>query len=731
MPDLPIAIDCCGVSTAVIVRRHPRLAFYTWGGHEAGTINGVGGAGEGAPAWAPDAQVEDVLNASATVEHLPHGTRWRQRTGATQTLLELHRVGERREFSLEIANPRWDVALPVCGVELRFAGLELGDGACWLCPPVIGAGSFGEGLLAEVPAVGVTFHPSGVVGMDLPLLALGDNAGGLLWEVLSGDRPHLHLLPGAKPGTVDLVVLWHLSRRLQPGQVHRLGGHIGVVGYSGDPIAAFRAWRDAAGERFGLRPPAPPSWVRGGAIIEWNFNPDQRVHGVTRLDEAGTLALAQRWRDCGYTAIYGVSCNRVGPGGWLSPVDYTPRDEVGGAAAERSFLDYVHELGLHAFLWVTTVGIDRHVPVVAAQPDWWTHRADGKPYYAWGASDLPDQVGYAPDGDPGSTGWCRWLDVQVREVVARGWDGVFIDGILPRSDNHLRRDWPGEARNGVEGQVRDLATTLATLDPELICFPEDSSLMAQTIGHLVVGSYDSLPPTWKRDHFHHDFSGSGGKPKRRLSTPQRIPPERVADWLRLRAACRLPGTLWSDMVEGYVGEATRPWILHSVLSGSVIKTHGWFIHDPAVFTPICEDIPVPEPERAPAWRQRGLDEFFTLLRLGRDEPLIRQAPLSYAVTISGDAAVVGMMKPSPTRCLLVLFQFAPRTARVGVALAPPDDVPTVERAACGEPQVRSWRVRELHRSMVDDDTMQEQLLPPGGVLKVDLAPYGFRLLELA
>ena len=213
----------------------------------------------------------------------------------------------------------------------------------------------------------------------------------------------------------------------------------------------MRRWRDAAVDRYGLTPPPVPAWARHANIIEFNMNPNNTAKGFTRLDDPKCKALLQSWHEIGFTVIYGVSDKNVGQN-WLSPFNYEPCAEVGGHEAERRMLTWVHELGLHMTLWVTTVGMDRDAPEVAAQQEWFTHRANGDLFYAWDSTPETHYLGYAPDADPLSAGWRQWLKEQVRGVIARGYDGIFIDGCIPRADNHAR--WPGPVKAATAWRTR-------------------------------------------------------------------------------------------------------------------------------------------------------------------------------------------------------------------------------------------------------------------------------------
>ena len=83
-------------------------------------------------------------------------------------------------------------------------------------------------------------------------------------------------------------------------------------------------------------------------------------------------------------------------------------------------------------------------------------------------------------------------------------------------------------------------------------------------------------------------------------------------------------------------------------------------------------------------RAKGHEEFVRLLRFRRDEPLVRSAPRSLdGVSVAGDAAVVAILRPSLSRCLLSVIQFADRSATVRLELAPPVDVPAICRKWTG------------------------------------------------
>ncbi len=701
-------------------------------GSQVYSVWGVVDSGEGAPVWAEPAL--DLLAFDGTtvcpamlvdVRELSDGYVLTATHARIVVVLTLRLLDGELQATLAVRNPQGagGVSFPLCAAELRFEELTVGPGAEFYCAHPYGGRTHGHGRVAELRGPGVSFV-HGCIGQALPLTYLHDPAAsrGVGFEFMLDERPICWLRPGATPAHAHWCVSWSTDRLLTPGQTHAYGGTLRLTPYTGDPVARLRAWRDWAAIRYGVHSPATPAWARTANIIEFNMNPENTEHPFTRLDDPRCKEQLERWKAMGFTAIFAVSDNNVGIN-WLSPLDYDPAPAVGGEAGERQMLQWAHDLGFHIFLWVTTVGIDRNAPEVAAHPEWFTHRADGSLFYAWDSNPANNFVGYAPDGDPLSTGWRAWLKDQVRRVVGRGFDGVFIDGCIPRASNHARWAWPGESRNGVEDQVRELATMMRGLGEGLITFVEDESLAMQASCEMTAGRYHAAAPFFKKAYWDH---GMGGGPEAQVDPPSRIPPELARDYLRIRYASLLPGTVTNDIVEGYISEAVRPWVVQSLLAGTVPKTHSNYLATPETYIAIDADEP-PAAEKDPAHRLRGTEEFLDLMRFCRNEPLVRDTPLSIdGVLVDGDAAVVGLLRPTPERCLLTLIQFADRPATVTVSLADPVDVPASERARAGEPQDAAWTARELLHGMVETAPVPSGALP----LTVTLGAFGFRIFEL-
>lgn len=637
-----------------------------------------------------------------------------------------------REFriGISVSNPQGPSgkSLPLGSVELMIDDIAVGRNGTYLGSHAYGGWTHHSGKISGISGDGVAFV-HGCIGLGMPVAYLHDpdESRGIEMEFMLNDRPTAWLQKGSQPETVLWRVAWSTERLLEPGQVHSFGGDAKLSSFTGRAIDAMRAWRDNAAGRYGLIPHKAPDWMRKGNIIEFNMNPDAG-HGFTRLDDPKCKDLLERWRSLGYSVIHAVSPNHVGQN-WLSPLDYAPREEVGGIAGERQALDWAHELGFHIYLWVTTVGIDRDAPKVKNHPEWFTHRPNGDLFYAWN-SDPPDFISYAPDGDPLSTGWRNWLKEQVRFIIERGYDGIYVDGLTPRASNHSRYDWPGQGRNSVEDLLRDLAEFVRALRPGLVTFIEDESLATQATGEVTQGRYHPTNPYFKKFRWYH---GPGGDPEIDAQEKRRIPPELVREYLLVRHASLLPGVVSNDILEGYFSEEARPWTVQSLLSGVVPKTHSEYIEHPEKFMHAdSDDVPAPtEAERSPEHRLKGHREFISLLKFCVEEPLIREAPLSIeGVAVDGDDAVIGMLRPGRGRAILALIQFAPRPASIIVRLSKPGDVPHIFRGQAGNPQEHIWKVREIMRSMIDDPETAAIRLSGSQTMEIRIAPYGFRVFEL-
>jgi len=313
-------------------------------------------------------------------------------------------------------------------------------------------------------------------------------------------------------------------------------------------------------------------------------------------------------------------------------------------------------------------------------------------------------------------------------VIGRGYDGIFIDGCIPRASNHARWAWPGEGRDGVADQVCQLADFVRGLRPDLITFVEDECLAVQGACEMTVGRYTAMPPFLKKAYWDH---GMGGGPEASVTPPARIPPEMARDYLLVRYASLLPGVVSNDIAEGYYSEECRPWAVQSLVAGTVPKTHNQFVDDAERFRHIGDAPEPPEADKQPDRRLRGTEEFLNLMRFCRDEPLVRDVPLTIeGVAVEGDAAVIGMLRPGSGRALLALMQFANRPARVKVRLAEPVDVPATQQAIAGRPDKRTWQVREIMRSMVDPEPAQPGRISGKTAYEAEIAQYGFRVFEL-
>lgn len=704
------------------VKIHGTHTFYVWA---------VVDSGEDAPAWTePELLLTYFGSADESPEiahvveplHAGEGVTAYRVTGSgarATVMLDVRCDARGVSTALTIENPRQPGAqpLPLCLTELIFADLNLGEEGTVYSGHAYGGRTHGYGRLAELTEPGMPFT-HGCIGLALPLVYLDDpvHQRGVELEFMLDGRPTAYLRPGATSPAATWAITWSTERLLLPGQAHRYGGQARISPYTGDPIAQMWQWRDAAADRYGLTPPDVPAWIRDANIVFFDMNPLHDPKGFSRLDDPLCRAWLEHVKALGFSTLFTVSCHHEGKN-WLSPANYDPCEMVGCCAAEAQFLAWVHELGLSVYLWMTTVGVDRDTPLVSAHPDWFTHRRNGDFFYAWD-SVAPDFLGYAPDADPLATGWRHWFTEQVRQVVTRGYDGIFIDGCIPRASNHARWAWPGESRNGVEEQVCEVADYVRTLGEEHITFVEDASLLIQAASGVTTGRYTSTIPYRMKVHWDH---GMGGGPQAAVAAPALIAPEMARDYLLIRYACLLPGVVSNDGVGGWARE-DHPWRVQSVMAGMLPSIGLAEIEMP--------DSPDISPEDA-AYRRQVCEEMRALLLLRRDDPLVRRAPLSITgVHVDGDAAVVGILRPSADRCLLTLLQFADRPARVTVRLIEPLDIPAVQRELADHPEQYAWQVRELLHAQDMADASATDRISGIHALTIELGAYGYRVLEL-
>lgn len=697
-------------------------------------------SGENTPVWAeeglelaffgpadesPKSQytVEELVNASTTV-----GYRVTARGSRAGVVLELLLEDDELRVKLTVDNPPGAVHFPLCETELRFESLSVGPNGYFLNAHAYGGNTHGYGRLAELEKPGVPFI-HGCIGQALPLVYLhdGEDSRGVQFEIMMDGRPTAWLTPGATPEQVNWCMTWGTERLLQPGQSHVYGGTMGILPYTGRAVEQMRRWRDAAATRYGLLPPKKPAWIRHANAIFFNMNPDQAMYGFKNLADPKCRAMLKRWSDMGFTAIYSVSDNNVGMN-WLSPYDYEPRPDVGGESGERQMLEWAHEFGLNIYLWVTTVGVDRNSRLVPENPDWFTHRINGDLFYAW-ESHPPLYLGYAPDADPTSRGWREWLKGQAQRVIERGFDGIFVDGLIPRASNHARWFWPGEGRNSVQDQVMELAghvrETGRKLGREVVTVVEDESLMMQVTCDVTTGRYNPVPPHFKKAYWDH---GMGGGPDSVASEPEIIPPEMARHYLLVRYASLLPGVLSNDGICGFQPGA-RPWSVQSMLAGMVGICSDSFFE--GSLNADLDDMDLLQKEEKIAYRRKIREQYIQLVQFCHREKLVHEAPMSIeGVVIEGDNAVVGILRPGGDRAIMALIQFADRPCTVQVRLAPPVDVVAFDAPRTGAPEKQNWRVHELLHSADDEIENTGKDLAPGKPLKVNLSPFGFRIYEL-
>jgi hypothetical protein len=278
----------------------------------------------------------------------------------------------------------------------------------------------------------------------------------------------------------------------------------------------------------------------------------------------------------------------------------------------------------------------------------------------------------------------------------------------------------------VQEQVTALARDLRAVKPDVLMFIEDENVMMQAAGGFTCGRYQPSGPKLKRF-----WAGIGMPFAPDHPSDVRIAPEQARDYMLMRYASLLPGVVSCDMIEGFYSDACRPWTAQSLLAGCSLKAFSTSVGEPESFEFVHDNGLPPVAEQSAAHRRRGHEEFCSLLRLVRDEPLIRHAPLSIeGVRVEGDGAVVGLLHASADRAVLALVQFADRPATVTVSLTEPTDLSEADAKSSDRPHAKRWRVRELLRGFTEVDAQPAGELSPDKPLTVSVGRYGFRVLEL-
>jgi len=714
--------------------------FYVWGMIDSG---------ENAPTWAePDFDMtffgptDTCPGQSVRVDSLVEGgvTKGFHATAShARARVELDiRVTDdgQARFRLTVANPQAPGGrrLPICLAELTLGGFDLGPDGRFTSAHAYGGRTHGVGWLADLVQPGMPFT-HGTIGLALPLVYLhtGDNALGWQVEFMMDGRPTAwvrpHDGPDKKTAAANVVLTWTTDRLLLPGQSHAYGGELGLKPYAGRAVQNMRDWRDQAQARYGIAVPRQPDWVHHRSCIEIWLSPGTQADDFSRMDDPRLYAMLKKWADWGYNAIMAVAPNPSGKGP-LSPFHYGANPVMGGPAAEKIMLGWMRELGFHVGIWFTTVGLDKASNPVREHRDWWTHRRNLDLFYAWDANEANGFVGYAPDGDPCSTGWRRFMHGQLDSLLERGYNGVFIDGCIPRASNHARWFWPGETRNSVEDQVVELGQRIRASGHDAILTNEDAGLGSQATCEITTGRYYPVVPYVKKAYWDH---GMGGGPAQVGEPPNRITPDQVRDYLLIRYASLLPMAVSEDGIEGYCSEEARPWTVQTMLAGpTTFKTHCQFVNDPMTFRELPDAPPAADTARDTEFRRKGHEEYLQLLRFRHDEPLVgNRTPLSIeGALVEGSPAVVGFLRPTTDRCLLILMNFADRPATVTVRLADPVDVPAVQQAVADGPHHKTWKTRERLRSWVNDKPAADGTISATAALDVQLGAYGFRIYEL-
>jgi len=687
-----------------------------------------GDSGESAPVWSEPGLIANLFEPGAqnALYQLAGGEApgyiAESKTDRMHATLLMRLIGDELSFELTIANLQatGGTPLPMGSCALRVGGIPIGGQTIFQSAHAYGGEYFYKGFAKDLGKTGLKWV-HGCIGLALPLVYLYDEekSRGLQFEFMSDGRPDLSLAEDQK-GSVAATVRWGVERLLQPLERHAFGGAIKIKAVEKEPVACMRIWRDEACARYGMRVPDQPDWARHVNFIEFWFNKTNELKPFIRLDDERMFELMRSWKDKGLNTIFAVAPNFTGIHA-LSPLSYYPDDEYGGLQAEAALLAAAREIGIRVILWVTTVGLDRNAKEVTEFREMWTHRANGSLFYAWSATPENNYVSYAPDGDPLSHAWREYLKDQVRSLIERGYDGIFIDGCIPRGSNHERVEWPGQSRDGVPAQIIELQRYAQGIKPDFLFFIEDAALWAQSGSGFIHSRYTSAAPML------HDGISKGEK---------RLPPERAREYLLMQHASMLPDLIFEDEVTGYHCDEDFVWIVQSLMAGGVPKLKSSRIDygQMDVYQPERISTDAPQEQRTSEYRHQGFERMYALMRLVRDEPVIRKQPLTIeGIKIEGDPAVVGFLKVDGCRGILTLINFSGRQVEVSAKFAQPSDVPAMyydetrrnmEKAFAAEARLSFPAVQSGVNGKISYDTALKATLAPFGYIVYSLTPMG-------
>lgn len=573
--------------------------------------------------------------------------------------------------------------------ELRL-GAEWDDE--WIFPATYSNNVYTHDRVSKLRDEGIafTFMP---IGLYLPYVILYDplRAQGLLYSSWLDTRFALLLNPDIERQRVSVATLTSVERTLFPGETHDWG-EWSLRWFTGHYYQAMAEYRDRLGAERGLQVPADvPDFVPDLIMADVHFalaEEQKRWHGFTspqlqqyllEVQRVGINALyvSQQWRS-------GLHHTKSAEPEWRNPCiilpengRYTPEPAYGGLEGHRAFLETVHKLGLRAIAWITTSGLGFEADEVREHPEWFLHDETGEIR----ASFRSARVKHVADANFLSPGWRRWFLENVKHLLELGYDGVFLDGIVPKEPDAWTYPWPGRGQNGAIDQVRELRREIKAIAPDFLFVTEDCGCYWNALAEICLDRYHlrfpSRPPRRDDPEFVCRIPiNDGAYPK--------ISPAEVLDYLRIGQLSLLPGAKVFGYDLKYHGLKAFPWLYYGTLSDLIPLT---FYQDKAIYSEEHIYRLPPEEERSKELEERFYRELRAVLALRRERAELRRAPVLFDALEVEPAGIVGFARPYAGQLSLVFINFWPDEQVLQARMIRPEALELT-----GE---RTYRMRDL------------------------------------
>ncbi len=350
---------------------------------------------------------------------------------------------------------------------------------------------------------------------------------------------------------------------------------------------------------------------------------------------------------------------------------YTPEPAYGGIEGHQAFLELAHRLGMKAIAWITTSGVGFESDEFREHPEWFLHDEAGEVH----ASFRSRRVKHIPDANVLSPGWRRWFLENVKHLQALGYDGIFLDGIIPKKPDAWTYPWPGRGQNGAIDQVRELRREIKAIAPDFVFVTEDCSCYWNALAEISLDRYHlrfpAVPPR-------RDDSETVRRTDLNDGAYPRISPVDVLDYLRIGQLSLLPDAKVYGYDLKYHGLKSFPWLYYGILTDFIPVL---YYRDKRVYEEEQIYRLPPQERRDTVLEERFYQEMHALLALRRERDELRRAPVLFDTLEVEPAGVVGFARPYKGRLSLVFINFWPDKKAVQSRITEPETLGLIEDGA--------------------------------------------------